>query len=54
MKLTYVTHQQFLLELLKSSQIPGHLLDLAMQVKQEIQTAEIVQGLEAGGTDARS
>lgn len=42
MQLLYVTHQQFLLELLKNAQIPGHLLDLAMQVKQELQTAEVV------------
>ena len=42
MKLLHVTHQQFLLELLKNAQIPGHLLDLAVQVKNELQTAEIV------------
>ena len=42
MKILHVTHQQFLLELLKNAQIPGHLLDLAIQVKHELQTAEIV------------
>lgn len=34
-------HQQFLLEMMKVATYPGHLLELAVEVKRSIETAEI-------------
>jgi hypothetical protein len=41
MKIDKPEHQQFLLELMKAAQYPGHLIDLAYEVKQEIQNADV-------------
>jgi hypothetical protein len=38
-----IEHQQFLLELMKQVNYPGHLLDLAWEVKQQVLQAEVVQ-----------
>jgi hypothetical protein len=40
MTLDNETHRQFLLEIIKQSQFPGHLLDLAYDLKTAIQKAE--------------
>lgn len=41
MKIDKAEHQQFLLEVIRQVNIPGALLDLAHEVKQALQCAEI-------------
>lgn len=43
MVLDSATHKQFLLELIKQTNMPGTLLDLAYEVKQAVLKAEIVE-----------
>lgn len=41
MTLDKETHRQFLLELFKQTNFPGHLIDLVYEVKQAIEKAEV-------------
>jgi len=49
MTLDNETQRQFLLEVIKQVQFPGHLLDLAYEVKTAIQKAEVLEVAPAQG-----